>query len=476
MKAGNVTRRAVLQAAAASAALPFVRSGRAAAGATPLKEDALLPLDQSGSQAVSSGVRYDASRKALLLLGEPGSYTREGAYTSQPFPLTAGAHRSLTWKPRWTTPVEWERFPNNPLLIPTKGSWDDTEISTCSVVPAADRLTMFYGVRDRGIGVAICDGKDLTRWSKQGGAVLQAGATGAFDAGGVLSPAVLQVSPSDWYMYYVGYDPTRMRGAIKTHQIGLAKSTDGGHSWTRVSTEPVIGLGPDGACDGATCSSNTVLKVGQHWYNWYTGISQVPYLASVCLATSSDGIHWEKHPNNPVLGYNPYVTSDAFMVATPQVLYEEGVFKMWYNSKGFDGAKTTPGDYRIGYAESLDGIHWDRCAKLPVLGASGNGWDSQMAEYPEVQNLSGRYYMWYCGNRYSDIGCAKGRATTHATVQSRTGPAPTPDSNWTAWRAHSKPLGSSLNDSRGHLQLRITLRTADPAMTPMIQDLAIQPI
>ena len=473
MKAGHFTRRALLQATAATAALPFVGSGPVAATAS-LKEDALLPLEQLAPQAVSSGVRYDATRKALLLLGEPGSYTREGAYTSQPFALRPGAHWNLTWRPRWTTPVEWERFPHNPLLVPTSGSWDDTEISTCSVVPADDRLTMFYGARDRGIGVAICDGKDLTRWSKQGGAVLQAGATGAFDAGGVLSPAVLPLSPSDWYMYYVGYDPTHMRGAIKTHQIGLARSTDGGRSWTRPSTEPVIALGPEGACDGATCSSNTVLKVGERWYNWYTGISQVPYLASVCLATSADGVHWEKHPQNPVLGYNPYVASDAFMVATPQVLYEEGVFKMWYNSKGFDGGKTTPGDYRIGYAESLDGIHWERCPRLPVLGASGKGWDSQMAEYPEVRNLGGRYYMWYCGNRYRDIGCAQGHAVTHAIVESRTGASLTADSRWTAWRVHDTPLGSSLNDSRGHVQLRITLRTADPAITPMIQQLAIQ--
>jgi predicted GH43/DUF377 family glycosyl hydrolase len=468
----NFTRRGLLQAAAA---LPLARSGLLAAGAVSSKEEAVLPLELSGQQASLNGVRYDAARKALLLLGEPGSYAREGAYTSQPFALPSAAHWNLAWKPRWTTPLEWERFPNNPLLTASKGSWDDTEISTCSVVPADDRLTMFYGARDRGIGIAVCDGKDLTRWKKQGGAVLRAGAPGAFDAGGVLSPAVLPISPSEWYMYYVGYDPTRMRGPIKTHQIGLAKSTDGGSSWTRVSTEPVLALGPDGACDGATCSSNSVLRVGERWYNWYTGISQVPYLASVCLATSTDGIHWEKYAHNPVLGYNPYVATDAFMVATPQVLYEEGVFKMWYNSKGFEAGKTTQGDYRIGYAESLDGIHWERCARLPVLGSSGNGWDSQMAEYPEVQNVGGHYYMWYCGNRYSDIGCSQGRAITHASVESRTGSSPTPNSGWTAWRAHDTPLGSSLNDSRGYVQLRITLRTADPTITPMIQMLTARP-
>jgi predicted GH43/DUF377 family glycosyl hydrolase len=289
----------------------------------------------------------------------------------------------------------------------------------------------------------------------------------------VLSPAVLQVSDADWYMYYVGYDPTRMRGPIKTHQIGLARSMDRGRSWVRVSTQPVVLTGPEGACDGATVSSNCVLKISDRWYNWYTGISQVPYLASVCLATSADGIRWTKYPFNPVLGYNPYVPTDAFIVGTPQVLYEDGVFKMWYNSKGF-GKGTSIGDYRIGYAESLDGIHWERCQKLPVLDAAGNGWDSQMTEYPEVEKVGGRYYMWYCGNGYNNIGCAEGRAITQATVESRTGASAAPDASWTAWRAHDAPLESSLGDSRGHVQLRITLRTTDPRVTPMIQQLLIE--
>jgi predicted GH43/DUF377 family glycosyl hydrolase len=274
------------------------------------------------------------------------------------------------------------------VLTATPGRWDDGTVSTCSIVENGSTLTMFYGARDRGIGAADGDATNLSQWRKRPAPVLQAGRVGAFDAGGVLSPAVVPVSSSLWYMYYVGYDPTRFNGQVKMHQIGLARSTDAGHSWARVSAEPVLALGPPGSCDGATISSNTVLRIGTRWYCWYTGISQFPYLAGVCLATSSDGIRWEKYAHNPVLGYNPYVATDAFMVATPQVLYEEGVFKMWYNSKGF-GAGISAGDYHIGYAESLDGIHWERSPILPVLGPSGHGWDSQMVEYPEVLARNG---------------------------------------------------------------------------------------
>jgi predicted GH43/DUF377 family glycosyl hydrolase len=302
--------------------------------------------------------------------------------------------------------------------------------------------------------------------------VLQAGKVGAFDAGGVLSPAVVPLSPSLWYMYYVGYDPKRFNGQVKMHQIGLARSTNGGRSWTRMTPEPVLAIGPPGSCDGATISSNTVLKVGDRWLCWYTGISQFPYLGSVCLATSRDGIHWEKYPHNPVLGYNPYIASDAFLVATPQVLYEEGVFKMWYNSKGF-GSGTSAGDYRIGYAESLDGIHWERSPVLPVLGPSGHGWDSQMVEYPEVLSRNGRYHLFYCGDGYGTIGYAEGKALTRATLETRSGRTAVPDSSWGAWTSRAS-TGALTSESGSYMQIRVSLETSDPRVSPMIQRLTLK--
>jgi predicted GH43/DUF377 family glycosyl hydrolase len=233
-------------------------------------------------------------------------------------------------------------------------------------------------------------------------------------------------------------------------------------------------MGPPGSCDGATVSSNCVLRVGERWYSWYTGISQWPYLASVCLATSSDGISWDKYPHNPVLSYNPYVATDAFMVATPWVLHEEGIYKMWYNSRGFaDGTKL--GNYRIGYAESLDGIHWERCDILPVLGPSSHGWDAQMVEYPAVANLGGHYYMWYCGNEYSTIGCAQGRSITSVLVETRTGESRVPDASWSGWQSHTQSTGSVLREMRGNVQVRLSLRTANRRISPMIQRFSIEP-
>lgn len=439
-----------------------------AAGARPM-----FPPPDDALSGTFEGTRYDRQQRAIVLMGEPGAYVQKGVFTSAPFALAPDVLTELLWRPRWTTPTQWDRCSDNPVLKPTVGGWDDTTVTTCSVVSVGDQLKMFYGARDRGVGLAVASRHHIDIWDKRSRPVLQAGASGAFDAGGVLSPAVVAVSDDLWLMYYVGYDPTRMHGPVKQHQIGLAKSSDRGETWTRVGTEPVLAIGPPGSCDGATISSSCVLRVGQSWYSWYTGISQVPYLASVCLATSADGIHWRKYPHNPVLSYNPYVHTDAFMVASPQVLHEEGVFKMWYNGMGY-GAGEQPGEYSIGYAESLDGIQWERCPRRPVFAASGLGWDASMVEYPEVLQIDGKYELWYCGDGYGNIGRATGRALTSAVVESRGGRSPRPDAGWSDWVEHQPPA-SPLQSGVRYLQIRVRLRSDDRMVTPMVQHLAVLP-
>src|SRR5581483_9108081 len=66
------------------------------------------------------------------------------------------------------------------------------------------------------------------------------------------------------------------------------------------------------------------------------------------------------------LPFNPHLHAEAFMCAKPHVLFEGGVFRMWYTSRGY-GEGSRPGDYRICYAESDDGIYWRRHPSNPIM-------------------------------------------------------------------------------------------------------------
>lgn len=403
-----------------------------------------------------------------------GRFLEQGSYES--VPIAAGLHGRwyVSWRPRWTTPVTWHKHPGNPVLTASPPPfWDAGSLTTASVVSDRDRLRLYYGSRPRGIGVASATWNALQEWTKSPVPVFGEGSPGAFDAGGVNAPRIFRITAQHWHLYYVGYDPTKTLDGVVVHQIGLAESDDAGDTWRR-SALPVIPHGERGDCDAFSSSSASVLRIGDQWLLWYGGISQVPYLAGICLATSSDGHVWTKYPKNPVLNFNPYLPAEAFVVAKPQVLFEEGIFKMWYSGKGF-GEGRLPGDYRICYAESRDGIHWDRFPGNPVLMPSAEGWDRTMVEYAEVLHDGSRYHMWFCGDGYGQIGYAAGESRASASVQTRSGATPVPDDGWSEWSApHATPEGSPLDVlPGGFVQIRLTLRGSAPDWSPQVQDLKI---
>jgi hypothetical protein len=74
---------------------------------------------------------------------------------------------------------------------------------------------------------------------------------------------------------------------------------------------------------------------------------------------------------------------------------------MWYTFR----AQPTVATYRIGYAESPDGIAWERMDHLmKQFDVSDSGWDSEMLSYGRVLKHNGIIYMLYNGNGYGKTG------------------------------------------------------------------------
>jgi predicted GH43/DUF377 family glycosyl hydrolase len=90
-----------------------------------------------------------------------------------------------------------------------------------------------------------------------------------------------------------------------------------------------------------------------------------------------------------------YASEAEYAFARPCVIYDGRLYRMWYSYRGLR--------YRIGYAESPDGISWTRLDQ-DGLDPSGSGWDSEMVEYPWVFESDGRRYMLYNGDDYGRSG------------------------------------------------------------------------
>ena len=69
---------------------------------------------------------------------------------------------------------------------------------------------------------------------------------------------------------------------------------------------------------------------------------------------------------------------------------------MWFSYRGTS--------YKIGYAESSDGIHWERQDSLSGIDVSASGWYSQSIEYPYVFKHKDSKFMLYNGNNFGKTG------------------------------------------------------------------------
>ncbi len=150
--------------------------------------------------------------------------------------------------------------------------------------------------------------------------------------------------------------------------IGLATSTDGLH-FERVGTEPVLWPGPEGNWDERWVESPAVLRLpgAGSYLMWYTGVD-AGWRVRVGLATSPDGIVWTKDPHNPVLDLGPAGTWEDAWVGVPGVIRWRTGFLMVYSGvSAADLADGAADHIGVGLAFSADGIVWRRFSGNPVL-------------------------------------------------------------------------------------------------------------
>jgi hypothetical protein len=69
---------------------------------------------------------------------------------------------------------------------------------------------------------------------------------------------------------------------------------------------------------------------------------------------------------------------------------------MWYSYSSRN--------YKIGYAESSDGIRWRRKDDNAGLDVSKTGWDSEMVAYAFIFLHNEKKYMLYNGNSFGKNG------------------------------------------------------------------------
>jgi hypothetical protein len=225
--------------------------------------------------------------------------------------------------------------------------------------------------------------------------VLRPGELGTFDDSGAL-PSWIVNDENKKYLYYIGYNigvtvPFR-------NFVGLAISQDEGKTFQKVSKAPLL---ERNNIDPYLTVTPCVLIEDGLWRMWYTSATRwearekekPKHYYHIKYAESFDGIHWDRKGIVCI----DYQSQEEYAIARPCVIREkDGLYRMWYCYRGQS--------YRIGYAESRDGIRWERKDGEAGIDVSKSGWDSEMIEYPFVFDHDGERYMLYNGNGYGKTG------------------------------------------------------------------------
>jgi len=227
--------------------------------------------------------------------------------------------------------------------------------------------------------------------------LLSPGPLGGYDDNGVVNACIVDVGDRE-YHYFSGM--TLGVTVPFYFFVGLAISEDKGATLRKLHSAPIL---ERNAVDPYLTGSPWVMFDRGMFRMWYTsGVRWVEedgepkHYYHIKYAESADGITW----NRAGIVAIDFVGSE-YVAARPCVVHDGDLYRMWYSYRGES--------YRLGYAESADGISWERRDDLVGIDVSARGWDADMIEYATVFDHGGERYMLYNGNGYgrSGIGLAR---------------------------------------------------------------------
>ncbi|MDH3251715.1 MAG: hypothetical protein OEM41_02920 [Ignavibacteria bacterium] len=275
---------------------------------------------------------------------------------------------------------EWRRYEGNPVFPAVPGTWMEDQTANPDLLLIDDTYHMYFrgqqGGHDR-IGLATIqkDQFDGFSWSIMPHPVIDVGEPGSWDETHVLDPAAVLIN-GRVYLYYSAVSPRSDRA------VCMAVSDDGVRFRKYDENPVIIGGAPE------VVVRDSVLYL----FFWKRKPEGPGY--QIHLATSRDGFTFTEYQSEPVLPVGRKGLWDSHTVETPRIFSEGGLYYMMYC--GSDRHNDYPAD--AGVATSNDLIHWEKYTGNPVFSRGPEGaWDEGAIWFTTVENIDGRYYMWYEG-------------------------------------------------------------------------------
>lgn len=287
----------------------------------------------------------------------------------------------------WLQEQTWERDTDGPVIsLGQPGDFDDTHLFAPAVANTEDGFQLWYcgsrgTVAQRVFAMGLAKSSDGRSFRKHG-----TGPVFSFGDGrhSVLTPSLLR-RPDGTVLREGGrlrlwFSSTWFEGESGLHQLHETTSEDGIH-WAKPSPPQLQHV-----------YAPTIIRTEDRYEMWYSDVSAEPW--TVRHAVSQDGRDWEV-TEQPVLVIDQAWEQGRLFY--PTVLKINDAWLMWYGSYSSRRPQTTS----LGFAVSLDGVHWHKHPANPVLEPDpSRPWESHYVTSQSVMRLpDGSFRIWYASRK-----------------------------------------------------------------------------
>jgi hypothetical protein len=297
------------------------------------------------------------------------------------------------------------------ILKPNGNKSSNSHLQVPTVLVKDDCLRVYYAGRFQSgeykgnsytsyVDLDLNDFKNILYHHKK--PIISFGKPGTFDDEGIMPSEVIQKG-DNLLLYYSGWNK---RVTIPYHNAtGVAVSKDGGASFERIFDGPILDRI---ATEPYLAVTPSILIENNEWKMWYiSGLRWVKIknkfepVYAIKYATSTDGFNWDRKGNICIPQSHEF---EAF--SRPSVIKYNNIYRMWFCCRDSIDYRDGIGSYRMGYAESINGVDWKRLDNLSEIDLSTReeDWDSKMICYPYVKKIKNSIYMFYNGNGFGQSG------------------------------------------------------------------------
>ncbi|HET9905346.1 MAG TPA: hypothetical protein VFQ23_01860 [Anaerolineales bacterium] len=296
-------------------------------------------------------------------------------------------------------------YEGNPVIqLSNNPGWDNRYIDPGAMIYHDGKFHMFFnGINGfpAPVGVGYATSPDGYQWTRQvSEPVLSATALSDSNLLGsnLFVTSALVEPDGTWILYFY---TLAGRTFNDPGEIGRATAPAAAGPWT-IDRDPILSPGPDGSWDEVQVTAPDVLKTDTGYLMYYDARGE-RNVSMIGLATSSDGVHWQKYndsvTSDPVFAESDPVLTvsndgwDSKRVIDPNVIQTSDGFEMIYLATSGSG-KFTAGEFSFGAATSPDGIEWTKSNLNPVLSNQDHSQWSQ-AFLASLLHVEETYFLYF---------------------------------------------------------------------------------